>query len=56
MEKLQKGVWQGKGFNLMYILIERKDGDYDARCVASGRTHLIKKDDCKNFLDNHYKM
>lgn len=55
MSKLQRGVWKAKGCNdITYALVQREDKNYNAYCCETGRVHLIKKDDCKNFLDNHY--
>lgn len=55
MRKLQNGVWKAKDCDIQYVLVENnKTGDFNAVCIETSRLHLIKRNNCKNFLDNHY--
>lgn len=50
---LIEGLWCVKGSDLHYIIKERNDGNFEAYCSISGNTHLIEKNKCNNFLQNH---
>ncbi|MGL4573009.1 MAG: hypothetical protein ACRCVJ_18360 [Clostridium sp.] len=54
MSKLKDGVWMAKTCDIMYVLKENLTGDCGALCIESGRIHLIEKDKCRNFLNNHF--
>lgn len=55
---MEEGIYEGKGFNLVYYVSKISDEEYRVYCLdTGGNIHYFKgdklKEQIRNFLNNH---